>query len=98
MHRVPPRSNGGGGRIRTFEGVSRQIYSLLPLAARAPLRTASSFVGPLLWSASNWCGAGGGNRTRDLLLTRQVLCQLSYTSTSRASLPLGLAKSLFLLS
>ena len=29
--------NGGGGRIRTFEGVSRQIYSLLPLAARAPL-------------------------------------------------------------
>ena len=27
---------GGGGRIRTFEGISRQIYSLLPLAARAP--------------------------------------------------------------
>jgi hypothetical protein len=31
--------NGGGGRIRTFEGVSRQIYSLLPLAARAPHHT-----------------------------------------------------------
>src|SRR3954468_21728727 len=30
---------GGGGRIRTFEGMSRQIYSLLPLAARAPLPT-----------------------------------------------------------
>ena len=29
---------GGGGRIRTFEGVSRQIYSLLPLAAWVPLR------------------------------------------------------------
>src|SRR5260370_34154603 len=28
---------GGGRRIRTFEGVSRQIYSLLPLAARASL-------------------------------------------------------------
>src|SRR6185295_18427121 len=28
---------GGGGRIRTFEGVSRQIYSLLPLAAWVPL-------------------------------------------------------------
>ena len=27
----------GGGRIRTFEGVSRQIYSLIPLAAREPL-------------------------------------------------------------
>ena len=28
----------GGGRIRTFEGVSRQIYSLLPLAAWVPHR------------------------------------------------------------
>jgi hypothetical protein len=31
-------ASGGGGRIRTFEGVSRQIYSLLPLAAWVPLR------------------------------------------------------------
>ena len=30
-------SNGGGGRIRTYEGVRRQIYSLLPLATREPL-------------------------------------------------------------
>src|SRR5438105_3236498 len=30
-----PRAHGGG-RIRTFEGVSRQIYSLLPLAAWVP--------------------------------------------------------------
>src|SRR5579864_6278246 len=29
----------GGGRIRTFEGVSRQIYSLIPLAAREPLQS-----------------------------------------------------------
>ncbi len=29
---------GGGGRIRTYEGISRQIYSLLPLAARALLK------------------------------------------------------------
>jgi hypothetical protein len=28
--------HNGGGRIRTFEGVSRQIYSLLPLAAWVP--------------------------------------------------------------
>ena len=34
----PGQSFGGGGRIRTFEGVSRQIYSLLPLAAWVPLR------------------------------------------------------------
>ena len=33
-----PASSGGGGRIRTYEGVSRQIYSLLPLAAWVPLR------------------------------------------------------------
>jgi hypothetical protein len=26
----------GGGRIRTYVGVRRQIYSLLPLATRAP--------------------------------------------------------------
>ena|GEM_PF-4624922 len=31
------RITGAGGRIRTFEGLRRQIYSLLPLAARAPL-------------------------------------------------------------
>ena len=29
---------GGEGRIRTSEGISRQIYSLLPLATREPLR------------------------------------------------------------
>lgn len=34
----PEKHSNGGGRIRTFEGVSRQIYSLIPLAAREPLR------------------------------------------------------------
>jgi hypothetical protein len=29
---------GGGGRIRTYEGKSQQIYSLPPLAAWVPLR------------------------------------------------------------
>src|SRR3954462_12262021 len=37
-------TNGGGGRIRTFEGVSRQIYSLLPLAAWVPLPEKTSRV------------------------------------------------------
>ena len=36
--RIPAKICGGGGRIRTFEGISRQIYSLIPLAAREPLR------------------------------------------------------------
>ena len=42
---APPRSPtqdsyqvGGGGRIRTSVGISRQIYSLFPLAAREPHR------------------------------------------------------------
>src|SRR4051794_19192713 len=39
-----PKTNGGGGRIRTFEGVSRQIYSLLPLAAWVPLPGKTSRV------------------------------------------------------
>src|SRR5215469_3198036 len=35
--RLPTAEIGGGGRIRTFEDRSRQIYSLLPLTARQPL-------------------------------------------------------------
>ena len=30
--------DGGERRIRTFEGINRQIYSLLPLATRQSLR------------------------------------------------------------
>src|SRR5579885_1916167 len=36
-HNSSPTILCGGGRIRTFEGKCRQIYSLLPLATRAPL-------------------------------------------------------------
>jgi hypothetical protein len=32
------RRGGGGGRVRTYEGISQQIYSLPPLAAWVPLR------------------------------------------------------------
>ena len=35
----PEKNTGGEGRIRTSEGISRQIYSLLPLATREPLRS-----------------------------------------------------------
>src|SRR6267143_604794 len=80
-----PAPVGGGGRIRTFEGVSRQIYSLLPLAAREPLRSVSPSSASvscvlLVRGGGSASGAGGGSRTRDLLLTRQVLCRLSYAS------------------
>ena len=32
-----PSATGGGDRIRTYEGMSQQIYSLPPLAAWVPL-------------------------------------------------------------
>ena len=35
---------GGGGRIRTYEGNSQQIYSLPPLAAWVPLRGISRLL------------------------------------------------------
>src|SRR5208283_2482698 len=54
---------GGEGRIRTSEGISRQIYSLLPLATREPL----------LQKAIVPTKADGENRTRNHLITNQVL-------------------------
>jgi hypothetical protein len=56
----PPRFSsspvlGGEGRIRTSEGVRRQIYSLLPLAAREPLPKHSLLLRAHLsrWRESN---------------------------------------------
>ena len=48
----------------------RQIYSLIHLAAL---------------ESSHIDGAGDWNRTHNLLITNQLLCQLSYTSTVGAS-------------
>ena len=39
----PKKGAGGGGWIRTSVGVSQQIYSLPPLATRAPLRRISNY-------------------------------------------------------
>src|ERR1700688_3845287 len=38
-------NSGGGGWIRTSVGVSQQIYSLPPLATRAPLRRELTIMG-----------------------------------------------------
>jgi hypothetical protein len=40
----PQKRLGGGGWIRTSVGVSQQIYSLPPLATRAPLRRTSKYT------------------------------------------------------
>ena len=39
---------GGQGRIRTFEGVSRQIYSLFHLTALVPAQNFNAEKGPVL--------------------------------------------------
>ena len=75
--RQPPAPHGGG-RIRTFEGLSRQIYSLLPLATWVPHPIAQSRRRCATRRLTR--RADGENRTRNRLITNQVLCQLSYVS------------------
>ena len=53
----------------------RQIYSLMHLAT---LQSAHILYNLILQGV----GAGDWNRTRNLLITNQLLCQLSYTSKS----------------
>ena len=85
-------SPNGGGRIRTFEGVSRQIYSLLPLATWVPHRIRrtrprrATRKKRLRHATKLEVRADGGNRTHDLPLTRRLLCHLSYVSDSRSFL------------
>ncbi len=54
--------------------VKQQIYSLPPLTTRELAQVYSIFP------ACGRIGAGGGTRTHGLLITNQLLCQLSYTS------------------
>ena len=55
----------------------QRIYSPLPLAAREPIHDFFR-IGYSLFKENS--GAGDGTRTRNLLITNQLLCQLSYTS------------------
>ena len=55
----------GQSRVRTYVLVREQIYSLSPLTTRP--------------SARKPFRAGNGTRTRDLLITNQLLYQLSYS-------------------
>ncbi len=55
----------------------RQIYSLMHLATLQSARI--KFI-PRLYGVV--VGAGDRNRTNNLLITNQLLCQLSYTSTT----------------
>gem|GEM_PF-4172604 len=75
------------------KALCRQIYSLLPLASRASLHIQHLHIQHLLCPHLHllpsppphplplalFSLAGGGTRTRDLLITNQLLYQLSYT-------------------
>ena len=75
-NRYTERCNGfGGGRwIRTTE-VTDSRFTVCPLW---PLGNSPGFTCALKWKA----GAGRRTRTPDLLITNQLLYQLSYTSIS----------------
>ena len=67
----PQRGESGGwGWIRTIEVSDDRftVCSLWPLG------------NPSIFKKHAHSGAGGGNRTLNLLITNQLLCQLSYTS------------------
>ncbi len=68
----------------------QQIYSLPPLTTREPLQSASTYFfrirvisqGSMFLYPSYTGKAGGRLRTNDLLITSQLLYQLSYASTA----------------
>ena len=87
---------GGGDWIRTSVGVSQQIYSLPPLATRAPLRRISNYSTTLIIfrKGIKICGkkhpklitgAAGGDRTHDPWLRRPILYPLSYSRIALSS-------------
>ena len=55
----------------------QRIYSPLPLATREPIHVKVCGTDDEVFKEY---GAGDGTRTRNLLITNQLLCQLSYTS------------------
>ena len=67
-----PAEDGGQGWIRTTEANSGRftVCSLWPLGNL-----------PICFPLNPKGGAGDGTRTRNLLITNQLLCQLSYAST-----------------
>ena len=70
------RMFGGGRRIRTFE-IADNGFTVRPLW---PLGNPSNiFILMSLKKPFKKNGAGDGTRTRDLLITSQLLYQLSYT-------------------
>ena len=82
----PPKKAPVGVPFRWWEEVDsnyrsrrRQIYSLIHLAALESSRMKLERCSAIARGAGDW------NRTHNLLITNQLLCQLSYTSMVGAS-------------
>ena len=73
--------NGGGRRIRTFEAFASDLQSdPFDRSGIPPLVACRGQHKPLHYSIYTLSlGAGTRSRTRDLLITSQLLYQLSYT-------------------
>ena len=79
-------SNGGEGRIRTFEAAGATDLQSVAFDrfATSPKKICSSLL--CLYEASLRIGAGEGIRTPDLLITNQLLYRLSYASQTKEAL------------
>ncbi len=58
------KKNGGPGWIRTSEGISRQIYSLMRLATSLPTHSRVEILCPAPELASEWCADKVIKRTK----------------------------------
>ena len=74
--RCPQAISGGGGRIRTCEAFASDLQSDPFGHSGTPPKQAAYYMACLQTKS----GAGGRNRTPDLLITSQLLYQLSYAS------------------
>ena len=76
---IPADKFGGWGWIRTIVGCANgfTVRSLWPLG--------NPSTDKMMGEYEVFNGAGDGTRTRNLLITNQLLCQLSYTSMAGAS-------------
>ncbi len=77
--------NGGGRRIRTFETFVAELQSAPFDRSGIPPITLTFSVEPLLLHYKTLDGAGTRIRTVDLLITSQLLYQLSYAGVSFVS-------------
>ena len=82
-----PAIIGGGGRIRTFEGKRRQIYSLLPLATREPHHLLEPTIGlepTTYWlqvsCSTNWATLAYCSVERSLLYQRTDVLSRTFLS------------------